>query len=241
MELAIMDVSKMSVSLDYDLFMRLIFAVGAGALVGIEREYHGRPAGMRTHILVSLGAALVSMMSEQVGHIMPALGPSVHLQVDPGRIVQGVVQGVVTGIGFLGAGAIIKIGISARGLTTAASLWCMAIVGMGFGFGLYLIPTLGTILMLFALLVLGLAEKKISKHWYKTVYVRLTGSEEKITELIDLFKVKDWRVLDVKTHCSKNVSTMEVSFDLRLPSRKELALLVKTLMEIPFVERFKIK
>jgi putative Mg2+ transporter-C (MgtC) family protein len=231
----------MHFSLDYDLFMRLVFAVGAGALVGIEREYHGRPAGMRTHILVSLGAALVSMMSEQVGQIMPSLGSSVHLQVDPGRIVQGVVQGVVTGIGFLGAGAIIKIGISARGLTTAASLWCMAIVGMGFGFGLYLIPTLGTLLMLFALLVLGMAEKKISKHWYKTVTARLTGSEERITELVKMFKAKDWRVLDVKARCVKNVCELDVSMDIRLGSREELAPLMKMLMETRFVERFRIR
>ncbi len=227
--------------MEYDYFMRMIFAVGAGALVGIEREYHGRPAGMRTHILVSLGAALVSLIAEHVSHFPPVVNMAVRLQVDPGRIVQGVVQGVVTGIGFLGAGAIIKIGISVRGLTTAASLWCMAIVGMGFGFGLYLVPSLGTLLMLFTLLILGLAEKKIRKHWYKTVIARLTGPEERITDLIERFKTKGWRVLDVKAQCIKKVCTVDVSFDIRLGSRREMEQLMKLLMEIKFIEQFKIK
>jgi putative Mg2+ transporter-C (MgtC) family protein len=227
--------------MEYEYFMRMIFAIGAGSLVGIEREYRGRPAGMRTHILVTLGSALVSLMAEQVSQFPPIVHEAVRLQVDPGRIVQGVVQGVVTGIGFLGAGVIIKIGISARGLTTAASLWCMAIVGMGYGFGLYLIPSLGTVLMLFTLLVLGLAEKKIRKHWYKTVAARLMGPEERISELVECFKNKGWRVLDVKAKYSKNISTVDVSFDLRLNSRKEIKALTNLLMEIEYVEQFIVK
>jgi putative Mg2+ transporter-C (MgtC) family protein len=234
--------SRFHFPVEYDLFMRLVFAVGAGALVGIEREYHGRPAGMRTHILVSLGAALVSLIAEQVSHMpLPVADASVRFQVDPGRIVQGVVQGVVTGIGFLGAGAIIKLGISARGLTTAASLWCMAIVGMGFGFGLYLVPSLGTLLMLFALLVLGLAEKKIRKHWYKSVSARLGGSEDRVTQLVQAFKSQGWRILDVKAHCGKKVKALDIEFDLRLTSRKDLPRLMKMLMETEYVEEFKIR
>jgi putative Mg2+ transporter-C (MgtC) family protein len=232
---------QMHFSMEYEYFMRMIFALGAGALVGIEREYRGRPAGMRTHILVTLGSALVSLMAEQVSQFQPIIHEAVRLQVDPGRIVQGVVQGVVTGIGFLGAGVIIKIGISARGLTTAASLWCMAIVGMSYGFGLYIIPSLGTVLMLFTLLVLGLAEKKIRKHWYKTVAARLNGPEERISELIECFKNEGWRVLDVKARYRKKNCTVDVSFDLRLNSRKEIKMLMNLLMEIEFVEQFKIK
>ena len=130
----------------FELVIRLLFAVTAGALVGIERECRGRPAGLRTHILVALGAAAVSLISIELPRMSGIIGDQAILRVDPGRIAAG----VVTGIGFLGAGAIIKIGITARGLTTAASLWCMAVVGMAFGFGLFCLAGTATALMLFS-------------------------------------------------------------------------------------------
>ena len=110
--------------LQVDLALRLLGAAALGALVGAERERHGHPAGMRTHLLVALGAALFTVMSAY--GFGRANGGVAAAAIDPTRIAAQ----VVTGIGFLGAGAIIKYGTSIRGLTTAASLWSTAAVGM---------------------------------------------------------------------------------------------------------------
>ena len=119
---------------------RLAVAAGLGAAVGIERELREREAGFRTHLLVSLGSALFTIVS--------AYGFSdFGTRVDPTRIAAQ----IVTGIGFLGAGAIIREGLSVRGLTTAASLWIVAAIGMAAGAGYYWPAVAGTALTVFAL------------------------------------------------------------------------------------------
>ena len=102
--------------------IRLLLAAVLGAAVGLEREIHGHPAGMRTHLLVSLGAAGFTVLSIAA---FPAAG------ADPARVAAQ----IVTGIGFLGAGAILKQGVTITGLTTAASLWVVAAIGMAAGAG----------------------------------------------------------------------------------------------------------
>ncbi len=225
-----------SFSKHYELFLRLAFAFAAGALVGIEREFHGRPAGIRTHILVALGSALIALISLELSQATGMLSSKIALRVDPGRIAAG----VVTGIGFLGAGVIIKIGISARGLTTAASLWCIASVGMGFGFGLYLLSICGTFFMLLTLLVLSRAEKGIQRNWYKSIAVKISDKVE-IGKLRDRFKEQGWRILDLKVKRPENGESMYVEYDVRLNSKQELALLINILENEPFIAAYKIK
>jgi putative Mg2+ transporter-C (MgtC) family protein len=108
-------------------FLRLLLAAGLGGVVGFERQLHDRDAGIRTHLLVALGSAFFTIVS--------AYGFTEFAQVrwDPTRIAAQ----IVTGIGFLGAGAIIRDGLSVRGLTTAATLWVVAAIGMGAGAGYY--------------------------------------------------------------------------------------------------------
>src|SRR6476661_6793083 len=124
---------------DWEAVGRLAIAAGLGAAVGIEREVREREAGIRTHLLVALGACLFT--------IIGAYGFSDFSGVDPTRIAAQ----VVTGIGFLGAGAIIREGISVRGLTTAASLWIVAAIGMAAGAGYYWPAVAGSLLTVFAL------------------------------------------------------------------------------------------
>lgn len=104
--------------------LALILAVALGGLIGLERELHGHPAGLRTHILVCVGSTLFTLISVQIGAVA-------NRPADPGRIAAQ----IVTGIGFLGAGAIIREGASIRGLTTAASIWTTAAVGLAVGTG----------------------------------------------------------------------------------------------------------
>jgi len=223
-------------SFDFEILYRLLLAVGAGALVGIEREFHGRPAGLRTHILVSLGAAVVALISTVLPRMSDVLGSEATLRIDPGRIAAG----VVTGIGFLGAGAIIRIGITARGLTTAASLWCMAGVGMGFGLGLYQLSMIATVLMLFTLFVLGSFEKKISRRWYKSVKVGMKGPDQNISELISRFKKQGWRIIDIKLEKDKRQGRMNVEYNMRLNDKKDVAKLTRTLEAVEFVEDYSV-
>jgi putative Mg2+ transporter-C (MgtC) family protein len=124
-----------------DVAARLIAASLFGAAVGVEREVHGHPAGMRTHLLVSLGSALFTVMSI-FGFPAGSGEPS-----DPSRVAAQ----IVSGIGFLGAGAIIKEGFSVRGLTTAASLWATAAVGMAAGAGQFVVALVAAAIILFSL------------------------------------------------------------------------------------------
>jgi putative Mg2+ transporter-C (MgtC) family protein len=104
----------------------------AGGLIGLERSYNGRAAGFRTHALVGLAAA-AAMTIAMEPQVLPALFPSGPPRLDPTRIGQG----VMAGVGFLGAGVIFKEGVSVQGLTTAASVWTTAAIGMLFGLGLF--------------------------------------------------------------------------------------------------------
>ena len=124
---------------------RMCVAFLAGALIGLERERHQRPAGLRTHMLVSLASALFAMVS------IFAAGD----RYDPGRIAAQ----VVTGIGFLGAGTIMRHGSTIKGLTTAASLWTAAALGLAAGFGWYMASAAGAVLVFLALTALKYLEE----------------------------------------------------------------------------------
>ena len=127
--------------LQIDLSLRLIVAASLGLAVGFEREIHGHPAGLRTHMLVAVGSALFTVLSAY------AFGGAGDPNIDPTRIAAQ----IVSGIGFLGAGAILKDGIVIRGLTTAASLWATSAVGMAAGAGEHLIAAVATGVILVSL------------------------------------------------------------------------------------------
>jgi putative Mg2+ transporter-C (MgtC) family protein len=128
--------------------LRLGVAAGLGAAIGVERELRDREAGLRTHMLVALGAALFTVVSAYgFADVIGRGDPNVVERLDPSRIAAQ----VVSGIGFLGAGAIIRQGLSVRGLTTAASLWIVAAIGMAAGAGMYAAAVIGTVIVLFSL------------------------------------------------------------------------------------------
>ncbi|HEX5148584.1 MAG TPA: MgtC/SapB family protein [Candidatus Limnocylindrales bacterium] len=134
--------------LQLELALRLIVAAVLGAAIGLEREYHDHPAGMRTHLLVSVGSATFTVLS-----IEAFKGPG----ADPARIAAQ----VVTGIGFLGAGAILKDRAGIRGLTTAASLWAVAAVGMAAGAAAWGVAIAATLIVLVSLWPLHEIERRI--------------------------------------------------------------------------------
>ncbi|MBN1456231.1 MAG: MgtC/SapB family protein [Sedimentisphaerales bacterium] len=128
----------------------LAMAVVLGAMIGLEREINGKPAGLRTNILICLGAAAFTVISKHLG---------TELGAGPGRMAAG----IVAGVGFLGAGALIHEGSGIHGLTTAASIWLVASIGVACGAGLYLIAVVVTAMALFVLLCLSPITKRLHK------------------------------------------------------------------------------
>jgi putative Mg2+ transporter-C (MgtC) family protein len=137
---------------DVQIIIRLVLSVFLSGLIGLERQLHRRTAGLRTHILVCLGSCLIMLTSLYVFDIYKDKVP-----LDPARIAAG----VITGIGFLGAGAIIREREGIKGLTTAASLWVIAAIGLAVGAGFYIAGIITTILALTVLLFLRYVEGKI--------------------------------------------------------------------------------
>jgi putative Mg2+ transporter-C (MgtC) family protein len=184
---------------DWDVVGRLAIAAALGAAVGIERELREREAGIRTHLLVSLGACLFT--------IVGAYGFHDFSSVDPTRIAAQ----VVTGIGFLGAGAIIREGISVRGLTTAASLWVVAAIGMAAGAGYYWPAVAGTALTVLALWPLrALAYRTIERlrpPERRLVVELLEGASVK--KLLDMFG--DVRQVDVEDERDRRIVTVQLA------------------------------
>ncbi len=142
---------------EYEIFLRLIIAAALGAVVGFERERHNQVAGLRTHLILAVGSSLTMVLSIYMAvHFHPITGSA-----DPGRIAAQ----VVSGIGFLGAGAILRYGTNVRGLTTATSLWTIAMIGLAVGAGLYLPAVGATLLLLLALTFFNFVEKRLVKSY----------------------------------------------------------------------------
>lgn len=139
----------------------LLGALLAGAAIGLERSYHGRPAGFRTHVLVCLASSLLMLVTLYQWQWLPGV-PLDTVRTDPTRMAQG----VMTGIGFLGAGVIFKEGLSVRGLTTAASIWITAAIGILFGVGFYFPAILATLLTLGTLSLFRWVEARMPGEFY---------------------------------------------------------------------------
>jgi putative Mg2+ transporter-C (MgtC) family protein len=138
------------VMLDLHEVVALLFAMILGGAIGLEREVNGKPAGLRTNIIICLGAALFTLVARRMGY---EAGDA------PGRIAGG----IVTGVGFLGAGALIQEGSGVHGLTTAATIWLVASIGVACGAGFFMMASLVTFLALIALFGLLPFTKKIRR------------------------------------------------------------------------------
>jgi len=136
----VLSIPQVSLGTELELALRVVLALLLGAIIGIEREYHDRPAGLRTMALVCAGSCLFTLLGTLF------LGS----RTDPTRIAAQ----VVTGIGFLGAGSILRTGDAVRGLTTAATVWAVAAIGMAVAFGLYVLAGLTVIFVVVTLIVL---------------------------------------------------------------------------------------
>lgn len=177
---------------EWQMIQRILIALAMGALIGIDREIKSRPAGMRTHVLVCLGATLIGLVEQAtIAHVV-ALGAS-HINVSVGRLTGA----IVSGVGFLGAGTIIVSDRKIMGLTTAASLWCTACLGLAAGCGY---TTMALFSCVIVIAVLKLMQRVVHMHTMKLLEVRFihrTDTLAYIKELLDQLHVK---VLDQDFH-----------------------------------------
>ncbi len=150
----------------------LLLAAAAGGIIGLERSYHGRPAGFRTHTLVCTASALLMLVTVyQWMWFIPQ--DQQRITLDPTRMAQG----IMTGIGFLGAGVIMKDGLSVRGLTTAASIWITSAIGVLIGIGFYIPAGFAVVLTLGTLSVFRWIELKMPMNYYAQFIIRFSVSQ----------------------------------------------------------------
>lgn len=197
--------------------VRLILAAAAGGLIGLEREMRGRQAGFRTNLLVCLGSALVMIVSISFATYSWKTHPNINLNIDPARIAYG----VMTGIGFIGAGTIIQTRGSIRGLTTAAAMWCVAALGLAAGFGLYFLCILSTLLILIALWILDYFEDMLPKFRHRIVTVRRKWYPGCISDTIERFKSEKFRVVDVSFERTDDLLDADISLVIAFMNKKQ--------------------
>lgn len=153
---------------DYlQILLRLLAALAAGGIIGLERSFRGRAAGFRTHALVCIASSLLMLVTVYENQWFGALTVA-RVVIDPTRMAQG----IMTGIGFLGAGVIVKEGLTVRGLTTAASIWITAAIGILTGIGFYYAAGLGVVLTLGTLSVFRWIEGRMPTELYANFTVR---------------------------------------------------------------------
>ena len=211
-----------------ELSARLVIAAVLGGLIGVERELHEHPAGMRTHLLVAVGCSLFTVISIYGFQG----GPAGSGAVDPSRLAAQ----VVTGIGFLGAGAILKYGTSIRGLTTAASLWATAAIGIAVGTGQFVLAAVGTVIVLFSLWPLSRVAHALRMRNGQTLRVRvLVGHLDSLAQISKVLRDQRIMIEAVQTQ-RRDASHTELELELRLPSGVAPDLAITSIDSVPDVE-----
>jgi putative Mg2+ transporter-C (MgtC) family protein len=162
-----------------EIALRLGAAWIAGILIGLERTLHGRPAGFRTFGLITLSSALLMMFTVYQAELIPHL-PADSMRIDPQRIAQG----IMTGIGFIGAGVVFKEGMTVHGLTSAASVWAAAALGITIGAGFWWPSLLGLLLILFTLAVLKRAERHLPSVHVTAMWLRYDRKDAPSTDAV---------------------------------------------------------
>jgi putative Mg2+ transporter-C (MgtC) family protein len=215
---------------ELDIAVRLVVASLLGAAIGLEREIHDHPAGMRTHLLVAVGSALFTVVS--IFGFVDVLGPGQSTPVDPSRVAAQ----IVTGIGFLGAGAILKFGATVRGLTTAASLWTAAAIGMAAGAADYILAAVGTAIVVFSLWPLNWVEDRIHGPSAEIGNVRLElRNLEAIGRISDAARANRLELVSIDTQRISE-GRHEIDLQVRVRTRTDLESFITALASLGDVD-----
>ena len=218
-----------------EMALRVLVALTAGALIGYERTYHGRPAGFRTHALVCAASSLLMLVTVYEDHWVRVSTELIRL--DPTRMAQG----IMTGIGFLGAGVIMKEGLLLRGLTTAASIWMTAVIGILSGVGFYFPLLLAVFLAITTLSIFRWIESSLpvqSHYYFEVRFAHSPGMTE--DALRALIESHGFSIANFSYRLDGEARVLSHSMVLRSANRSSASRLAKALGTIESVHDFQI-
>lgn len=219
------------------LLFHLLAAVFAGGIIGLERSYHGRPAGFRTHTLVCLASALLMLVTMYQWQWLPAGTSMDTVRTDPTRMAQG----IMTGIGFLGAGVIFKEGLSVRGLTTSASIWMTAAIGILIGIGFWVPAILSTILTLGTLSVFRWFERRLPSHYY--AHQTISFNRDNVMtedELKEFMAGNGFDVVNISYRTTEETKAFEYKMVICTTNQQNMTRLAASLRQLNMVRNFSI-
>lgn len=216
-----------------DIILKLLLGTLLGGIIGFERQTHGRPAGFRTQLLVCVSCVLLMIISE--GYYLQS-GQTGIMRIDPTRIAAG----AMTGVGFLGAGVILKTGASVQGLTTAACVWIVAAIGLAIGAGQYVAGIAGFVITFVSLWFLRLLETRMPRTVYKfvTLITDSTGDEKTIREV---FEEKGFTVTKMDYVIQFPEKERTFVFTVAGKHSSPIRQVLETLSGLSFVRRLEIK
>jgi len=216
--------------------LHLVIALAAGSIIGLERSYHGRPAGFRTHALVCLSSSMLMVMTVYQDTWFAAFSLE-HANIDPTRMAQG----IMTGIGFLGAGVIMREGLTVRGLTTAASIWITAGIGVMIGVGFYFPAGIATAMTLIVLSMFRWIERNMPIEFYAnlTVCFARSGNMPE-SDLRALIARHGFVIANMNYGVTGDGKTFEYQMVIHSPDREKTRGLSEALNALTTVTAFRI-
>lgn len=221
MDLTFLDSTEININ---NVAFRLFLSTILGGLLGWEREVRRQNAGLRTHMIISAGACLLMLISIYIPQAF-----SNYPNVDPGRIAAQ----VVSGIGFLGAGAIFRLGGNTHGLTTAATIWVVAAVGLAVGAGMYGAAVIATLLLLFVLAILDKVGKRFfSRGSLKTLKISFQSAKIETSKILDILEKHEIITKNINIVQSKNKQNAKILLYVFVPENLNVKHLYRDLNEL---------
>jgi putative Mg2+ transporter-C (MgtC) family protein len=216
--------------------MSMFGSILAGGLIGLERSYHARPAGFRTHTLVCLASTLLMLVDVYQSNWLRSV-PLDTIRTDPTRMAQG----IMTGIGFLGAGVIFKEGVTVRGLTTAASIWITASIGILIGIGFYYPAVLATILTLGILSLFRWIESKLPSQSYAHFHISFDRQSAMLDEQIrQLMTDYGFSTSNFNYRLSDDGKVLEYKMIIRTSDATNISRLIDALKNMETIKAFRL-
>ena len=218
------------------ILIRLLAAAVLGSLIGFERSYHGRPAGLRTHALVCTASSLLMLLTVFQWELLAGM-PLDTIRVDPTRMAQG----IMTGIGFLGAGVVLKEKLTIRGLTTATSIWMTSAIGIIAGMGFFSAASIATVLTLVILNLFGWFERKLPTYTYSRLTVRCPRQDSIGREaLLHMVQSHDFKTSIPSYQLEKDGDFLQYVFTIHTRNPDNLHRLAESLLQHNSVSEFSI-
>lgn len=217
-----------------EIIFKLLLGALLGGIIGFERQTHGRPAGFRTQLLVCVACVLIMIISESY-YVQSSLRPE-YARIDPTRIAAG----AMTGVGFLGAGVILKTGVSIQGLTTAACIWIVSAIGLAIGAGQYVAGITGFAITFFSLWFLRIMEIKIPTMVYKYVTVVTDSSGDEKT-IVSIFENNGFKVN--KMDYDIEIADAEKKYIFTVSSKDSIAMknVIDAVTNLKFAKKLEIR